>query len=82
MNFKPNSRLFLIVVGLADMYSVSEPDRVMETLQLFPINSFGESEAENVRLHGNECRDSSRMFSCTMDEEIEHPPLELRLSFL
>ncbi|BAT81139.1 hypothetical protein LR48_Vigan07g063400 [Vigna angularis] len=68
--------------SLADMYRVSEPDRVIETLQLFPINSFGESEPENLRLHGNECRDSSTMFSCTMDEEIEHPPLELRLSFL
>lgn len=74
--------VFLIVVGLADTYRVSEPDRVIETLQLFPLNSFGESEQENQRLHANECRDSSTMFSYMMDEQIEHPPLDLRLSFL
>lgn len=75
-------RLFLIVLGLADMHRVSEPDRVVETLQLFPINSFGESEPETLRLHANECRDNSTVFSYTMDEQIEHPPLDLRLSFL
>jgi len=71
--------LFLIVIGLADTYRVSEPDRVVETLQLFPLNSFGESEPENLRLHANECRDSNTMFSY---EQIEHPPLDLRLSFM
>ncbi|QCE01310.1 hypothetical protein DEO72_LG7g2607 [Vigna unguiculata] len=68
--------------SLADMHRVSEPDRVVETLQLFPINSFGESEPETLRLHANECRDNSTVFSYTMDEQIEHPPLDLRLSFL
>ncbi|XP_027941763.1 WUSCHEL-related homeobox 5-like [Vigna unguiculata] len=64
--------------SLADMYRVSEPDRVVETLQLFPINSFDESEPETLRLHAN----NSTVFSYTMDEQIEHPPLDLRLSFL
>ncbi|XP_029130293.1 WUSCHEL-related homeobox 7 [Cajanus cajan] len=64
------------------MYQVSEPDRVIETLQLFPLNSFGESEPEKLRFHANECRDDNTIFSYTMGEQMEHPPLDLRLSFL
>ncbi|KAL2317150.1 hypothetical protein Fmac_031026 [Flemingia macrophylla] len=68
---------------LADqMYQVSAPDRVVETLQLFPLNSFGESEPEKLSLHANECRDNNTVFSYTMGEHMEHPPLDLRLSFL
>lgn len=73
--------LFLIA-GITEMYQVSEQDRVIETLQLFPLNSFCESEPEKLMLHANECRDDDKMFSYTMGEQMEHPPLDLRLSFL
>lgn len=64
------------------MYQVSQPDRVIETLQLFPLNSFGESESEKLRVHANDqCRDDT-MFSYAMGEQMEHPPLDLRLSFV
>ncbi|KAK7276373.1 hypothetical protein RIF29_17512 [Crotalaria pallida] len=67
----------------AGMHQVREPDRVIETLQLFPLNSFGESESESekFRVHANDCRDNM-MFSYTMGQQMEHPPLDLRLSYL
>ncbi|MED6218963.1 wuschel- homeobox [Stylosanthes scabra] len=85
--------------SLAEMYQVSEPaennnNRVIETLQLFPLNSFGESESEKLRVHENDengdhhqCMDhhddDDTVFSCTlMGEQMEYPPLDLRLSFL
>ncbi|XP_027333732.1 WUSCHEL-related homeobox 7-like [Abrus precatorius] len=65
------------------MYQVSEPDRVIETLQLFPLNSFGESESEKLEyLHADECGGSNSMFSYTLGEQMEHPPLDLRLNFV
>ncbi|KAJ0045707.1 hypothetical protein Pint_06448 [Pistacia integerrima] len=55
--------------------SSDEPERVIETLQLFPLNSFEEQEpAEKLRMHANDCRETATTFS--------HPPLDLRLSFL
>lgn len=68
------------------MNQVSETERVIETLQLFPLNSFCEPETEKVRVHGN-CRDNTTMFSYThhhhhQGDQMEHPPLDLRLSFL
>ncbi|KAG4975215.1 hypothetical protein JHK87_032036 [Glycine soja] len=64
------------------LYQVSEPERVIETLQLFPLNSFGESESKNMRVHASDqCRDST-MFSYTVGEQMDHPPLDLRLSFM
>ncbi|XP_020202518.1 WUSCHEL-related homeobox 5 isoform X2 [Cajanus cajan] len=63
----------------AQVYEVSEPERVIETLQLFPLNSFGESESKNMRVHASECRDNT-MFSYTVGEQMDHPPLDLRLS--
>ncbi|KAF7830980.1 WUSCHEL-related homeobox 5 [Senna tora] len=69
--------------NFAEMNHVSEPERVMETLQLFPLNSFGESEAEKLRMQANdECWDHTTVFSYTMGEKLEHPPLDLRLSFM
>ncbi|XP_057439868.1 WUSCHEL-related homeobox 5-like isoform X2 [Lotus japonicus] len=68
-------------LSIAEMYQVSEPDRMIETLPLFPLNSFGETESEKVRVHPNEGRGNA-MFSYTMAEQMEHPPLDLRLSFL
>ena len=87
--------------SLAEMYQVSEPEnnnRVIETLQLFPLNSYVESESEKLRVHANDdengdqqhhhhhqCmdHDDDTMFSYTlMGEQMEYPPLDLRLSFL
>ncbi|CAL0301495.1 unnamed protein product [Lupinus luteus] len=63
-------------------YQVSEPERLTQTLQLFPLNSFGgESESQKLRVHANECRDTT-MFSYKMREQMDHPPLDLRLSFM
>ncbi|KAI3427876.1 Homeobox domain-containing protein [Psidium guajava] len=60
-------------------HHVVESDRVMETLQLFPLKSFDElAEPEKLRLHATECRDFAHGFGATMD----HPTLDLRLSFL
>ncbi|XP_027337889.1 WUSCHEL-related homeobox 5-like [Abrus precatorius] len=67
--------------NFAQFYQINEPERGIETLQLFPLNSFGESESKNLRDHANECRDNT-MFSFTMGEQMDHPPLDLRLSFL
>ncbi|XP_062000087.1 WUSCHEL-related homeobox 7-like [Rosa rugosa] len=64
----------------------SEPARVIETLQLFPINSFDESGAEKLRFYANEfcCKENTRGFTYTVGAEMDHhhPPLDLRLSFL
>ncbi|KAI4299441.1 hypothetical protein L6164_032902 [Bauhinia variegata] len=68
--------------NFAEVNQVSEPERVMETLQLFPLNSFGEAaETEKLRVHGNDQCRGNTMFSYTMGEQMEHPPLDLRLSF-
>ncbi|CAL0307602.1 unnamed protein product [Lupinus luteus] len=84
VSFDDNSRENTIddpTKSFAGMYKVPEVDRVTETLQLFPLNSFDESESEMFRVHANECRDNM-MFSYTMGGQVEHPPLDLRLSFL
>ncbi|PON69057.1 Homeodomain transcription factor [Parasponia andersonii] len=56
---------------------VLESERVIETLQLFPLNSCGESESEKLRY---ECKETSS-FPYTFETEMNHPPLDLRLSF-
>nr|ASV45875.1 WUSCHEL-related homeobox 5 [Broussonetia papyrifera] len=62
-------------------YQVSEPERVIETLQLFPLNSFGEPDSEKLRFH-DQCRETAA-FPYTIESAIEHPPvLDLRLSFV
>ncbi|KAJ8769440.1 hypothetical protein K2173_002930 [Erythroxylum novogranatense] len=57
----------------------SEPERVLETLQLFPVNSFRDSESEKLKLRRNECKEA-HAFSYTCSTEMDHPPLDLRLS--
>ncbi|XP_062087182.1 WUSCHEL-related homeobox 5 [Humulus lupulus] len=57
--------------------NVSEPERVIETLQLFPINPFGESDSEKLRY---ECKETAS-FPYTFETEMNHPPLDLCLSF-
>ncbi|XP_028779769.1 WUSCHEL-related homeobox 7-like [Neltuma alba] len=59
-----------------------EPERVIETLQLFPLNSLGESEAEKLRAQANRYGDDSSMFQSSMAENMDSPALDLRLSFL
>ncbi|CAJ1914202.1 unnamed protein product [Sphenostylis stenocarpa] len=67
--------------NFTQLYHVSEPKRVIETLQLFPLKSFGESESKNKRIHGSDCGDNT-MFSYTEEEQMDHPPLDLCLSFM
>ncbi|GMI80842.1 WUSCHEL related homeobox 5, WUSCHEL related homeobox 5B [Hibiscus trionum] len=54
--------------------------RVMETLQLFPLNSFDENEQEKLRFHANECREDSLFPYIINNSEMDLPPLDLRLS--
>ncbi|KAK8515121.1 hypothetical protein V6N13_122112 [Hibiscus sabdariffa] len=56
--------------------------RVIETLQLFPLNSFGENEQEKLRFHASECRETSSFPYTINNPEMDHPPLDLRLSSL
>ncbi|KAE8669325.1 WUSCHEL-related homeobox 5 [Hibiscus syriacus] len=59
-----------------------QPDqRVIETLQLFPLNSFDENEQEKLIFHANECRETSSFYTIN-NPEMDHPPLDLRLSSL
>ncbi|KAE8695586.1 WUSCHEL-related homeobox 5 [Hibiscus syriacus] len=55
--------------------------RVIETLQLFPLNSFDENEQEKLRFHANERRETSSFYTIN-NPEMDHPPLDLRLSSL
>ena len=64
-----------------------EPERVIETLQLFPLNSFDESEPEKLRLYASEYNKengSTFIYSFGRDQVDNpyHPPLDLRLSFV
>ncbi|CAK7325823.1 unnamed protein product [Dovyalis caffra] len=61
---------------------VNEPERVIETLQLFPLNSFDEAEPEKFRLQANECNEAAAAFSYKFGSEMDLPQLDLRLSFL
>ncbi|KAJ9160271.1 hypothetical protein P3X46_025685 [Hevea brasiliensis] len=65
----------------SEMSQVTVQERVIETLQLFPLNSFNEGESEKLRFQANECKEPTS-FSYTFGTEIDHPPLDLRLSFL
>ncbi|KAH7548207.1 hypothetical protein ACOSP7_032419 [Xanthoceras sorbifolium] len=62
-----------------------QPERVMETLQLFPLNSFEESEPEKLRssMHANDHdHHQTTSFSYTIETDMDYSPLDLRLSFL
>ncbi|XP_010262794.1 PREDICTED: WUSCHEL-related homeobox 5-like [Nelumbo nucifera] len=59
---------------------VSEPERTIETLQLFPLNSYQDSDSLKLRLFRNEYKETT--FSYGIGKENDHPPLDLRLSFL
>nr|XP_025886095.1 WUSCHEL-related homeobox 5 [Solanum lycopersicum] len=54
-------------------------ERVIETLQLFPLNSY--AETEKLRLFTEEYMKENMTFSCSIGAEMDHPTLDLRLSF-
>ncbi|CAN1257072.1 WUSCHEL-related homeobox 5 [Linum perenne] len=58
-------------------------ERVMETLQLFPANNNNDHYYHNYYYR---CKDgagnNTNGFPCGFGSEMEHPPLDLRLSFL
>ncbi|XP_022953411.1 WUSCHEL-related homeobox 5-like [Cucurbita moschata] len=61
-----------------------EPERMMKTLQLFPLNSIGETEGDNdhqFRVNGKQYEEATA-FTYKIGTKMEHPPLDLRLSFL
>ncbi|KAJ4979562.1 hypothetical protein NE237_010342 [Protea cynaroides] len=64
-----------------EVENVSQSESVVETLQLFPINTYEASDSQKLRLLRNE-RNEMRTFSCSMRKEIDHPHLDLRLSFV
>lgn len=61
---------------------------MIETLELFPLKSYGQKKEvlkEKRRFHTNEyyCKETTGDQNCyTLETEIDHPPLDLRLSFL
>ncbi|XP_052208901.1 WUSCHEL-related homeobox 7-like [Diospyros lotus] len=59
-----------------DSNQIPDPTgRVIETLQLFPLSSFGESDSDKLRrLYSGDFKELS--------ETDHHPPLDLRLSFM
>ncbi|CAN1746539.1 WUSCHEL-related homeobox 5 [Linum perenne] len=56
-------------------------ERVMETLQLFPITSFQENRVDHHQIKDG-AGNNTNGFPCGFGSEMEHPPLDLRLSFL
>ncbi|GLT75902.1 hypothetical protein SLA2020_475950 [Shorea laevis] len=62
-----------------------KPEWVIETLQLFPVNSYDETEQERLKshLHANEYRETAATSpNYSIGSEMDHPPLDLRLSFM
>ncbi|KAJ8426482.1 hypothetical protein Cgig2_014280 [Carnegiea gigantea] len=58
-----------------------EPQGAIETLQLFPLNSYPEPEPWKLRMFSDELKENDAAFACTIGRERDHPPLDLRLSF-
>lgn len=64
-----------------EINQVSEPERVIETLQLFPLNSLSEADSEKLRLFTDDCKENAS-FTYNVGMEMDHPTLDLRLSFV
>ncbi|XP_073033185.1 WUSCHEL-related homeobox 5-like [Primulina eburnea] len=64
--------------SFSETSKVSEPERVRETLQLLPLNSFNETGSEKIRLFRDVWKENSKFTYGEMD----HPTLDLRLSFV
>ncbi|XP_022939921.1 WUSCHEL-related homeobox 5-like [Cucurbita moschata] len=62
-----------------------EPERMMKTLQLFPLNSIDETQGSDdyhqFRVDGKQFEDATS-FTYKIETKMDHPPLDLRLSFL
>nr|APR63875.1 homeobox-leucine zipper transcription factor family protein-like 2 [Populus tomentosa] len=70
------------MIHFTEINHVNEPERVIETLQLFPLNSFDEAGSEKFRLQANECNEAAAAFSYKFGTQMDHPHLDLRLSFV
>ncbi|KAK4277863.1 hypothetical protein QN277_015793 [Acacia crassicarpa] len=80
---RQNSLLSSTQHNFGELDQVQEPERLIETLQLFPLNSIGESEAEKVRGQANKYGDDDgTLFQSSQGEHMDNPALDLRLSFL
>ncbi|KAI3458584.1 hypothetical protein Pfo_015247 [Paulownia fortunei] len=64
-----------------EINQISEPERVIETLQLFPLNSLSEADSEKLRLFTDDCKENAA-FTYNIGTEMDHPTLDLRLSFV
>ncbi|KAL6533132.1 WUSCHEL-related homeobox [Orobanche minor] len=66
-----------------EMNDVPEPERVTQTLQLFPLNSLSEVDSKRLgRLFDDRSCKENASFAYTITTETEHPTLDLRLSFI
>ncbi|XWS74842.1 hypothetical protein CRYUN_Cryun01aG0032600 [Craigia yunnanensis] len=85
-NYKISSSKRFFEVNHHHHHEVKEyqsDQRVIETLQLFPLNSFDETDQqEKLRFHASQCRETSTFPYTISTPEMDHPPLDLRLSFL
>lgn len=62
---------------------------MMKTLQLFPLNSIDETEGDEdddddhqFRVNGKQYEDQATAFTYKIETKMDHPPLDLRLSFV
>ncbi|CAA0834388.1 WUSCHEL-related homeobox 5 [Striga hermonthica] len=69
-----------------DVDQVPEPERAIETLQLFPINSLSLNErandSERMRHFSDDCKENASFAYNMGSDEMDHPTLDLRLSFV
>ncbi|KAF5175645.1 Wuschel-related homeobox [Thalictrum thalictroides] len=72
---EPSEEKSLLPKYFAEMNQVTEPERVIETLQLFPLNSYNDSEPDKLIFFRNDhCKENIGYSG--------YPTLDLRLSFL
>lgn len=65
-----------------EVNQVLEPERVIETLQLFPLNSFSDADSEKLRIFADGCKENASFTYNINGTEMDHPTLDLRLSFV
>ncbi|KAL3630599.1 Homeodomain [Castilleja foliolosa] len=65
-----------------DINDVVEQERVIETLQLFPLNNLSEAHSERLRLFTDNCKENGPFAYNLGPREMDHPTLDLRLSFV
>ncbi|KAM7499347.1 hypothetical protein LguiA_023761 [Lonicera macranthoides] len=79
---EPNNKFLSSTKYFAEVNKVLEPEREIKTLELFPLNSFKESQSENLRFMANERKGNMSFTYNAEGVNMDHPPLDLRLSFL